>query len=36
LHQLVVHATQVLGYKNVKSYDGSFMEWARDPNAPME
>ena len=28
--------TQVLGYKNVKSYDGSFMEWARDPNAPME
>ncbi len=28
--------TQVLGYKNVKSYDGSMMEWAKDPNAPVE
>lgn len=28
--------TEVLGYKNVKSYDGSSMEWAKDPNAPME
>lgn len=28
--------TQVLGYKNVKNYDGSMMEWAMDPNAPME
>lgn len=28
--------TQVLGYKNVKGYDGSMMEWAKDPNAPVE
>ncbi len=25
-----------LGYKDVKIYDGSFMEWAKDPSAPME
>lgn len=28
--------TEMLGYKNVKVYDGSFMEWAADPNAPVE
>jgi thiosulfate/3-mercaptopyruvate sulfurtransferase len=28
-------ASEVLGYKNVKSYDGSSQEWAKDPNAPM-
>jgi thiosulfate/3-mercaptopyruvate sulfurtransferase len=28
--------TEMLGYKDVKVYDGSFMEWALDPNAPME
>ncbi len=28
--------TQVLGYKNVKNYDGSMQDWAADPNAPME
>jgi thiosulfate/3-mercaptopyruvate sulfurtransferase len=27
---------EVLGYKNAKSYDGSTMEWAKDPAAPME
>lgn len=26
----------MLGYKDVKVYDGSFMEWAPDPNAPIE
>jgi thiosulfate/3-mercaptopyruvate sulfurtransferase len=26
----------MLGYQDVKIYDGSFMEWAADPNAPME
>jgi thiosulfate/3-mercaptopyruvate sulfurtransferase len=26
----------MLGYKDVKIYDGSFMEWAADPNAPTE
>ena len=26
--------TEVLGYKNVKNYDGSSQEWMRDPNAP--
>jgi thiosulfate/3-mercaptopyruvate sulfurtransferase len=25
-----------LGYKDVKIYDGSFMEWAKDPSDPME
>jgi thiosulfate/3-mercaptopyruvate sulfurtransferase len=25
-----------LGYINVKAYDGSMMEWARDPAAPVE
>jgi thiosulfate/3-mercaptopyruvate sulfurtransferase len=28
--------TKMLGYKDVKIYDGSFMEWAADPNAPIE
>ena len=28
--------TEILGYKDVKIYDGSFMEWVKDPNAPME
>jgi thiosulfate/3-mercaptopyruvate sulfurtransferase len=28
--------TEMLSYKNVKVYDGSFQEWAADPNAPME
>jgi len=28
--------TEMLGYKDVKIYDGSFMEWAADPNAPTE
>lgn len=27
--------TEILGYKNVKSYDGAMEEWSRDPNAPM-
>jgi thiosulfate/3-mercaptopyruvate sulfurtransferase len=26
---------EVLGYKNVKSYDASLQEWSKDPNAPM-
>lgn len=28
--------TDMLGYKDVKAYDGSFMEWAADPGTPME
>lgn len=28
--------SQVLGYKNVRNYDGSIQEWASDPNMPME
>ena len=28
--------TDMLGYKDVKVYDGSSMEWLADPNAPME
>jgi thiosulfate/3-mercaptopyruvate sulfurtransferase len=28
--------TEMLGYKDVKVYDGSFMEWVVDPNAPIE
>lgn len=28
--------TEILGYTNVKVYDGSFEEWALDPNAPVE
>jgi thiosulfate/3-mercaptopyruvate sulfurtransferase len=28
--------TEMLGYKDVKVYDGSFMEWAADANAPIE
>jgi thiosulfate/3-mercaptopyruvate sulfurtransferase len=31
---LVLH--DVLGYKNVKDYDGSSMEWLKDPAAPAE
>ena len=31
---LVLH--DVLGYKNVKDYDGSSMEWLKDPAAPVE
>jgi thiosulfate/3-mercaptopyruvate sulfurtransferase len=27
--------TQLLGYQNVKVYDGSFQEWSADPNAPV-
>jgi thiosulfate/3-mercaptopyruvate sulfurtransferase len=26
---------EVLGYKNVRSYDGSSQEWSKDPNLPM-
>lgn len=28
--------TELLGYKDVKVYDGSSMEWLADPNAPSE
>jgi thiosulfate/3-mercaptopyruvate sulfurtransferase len=28
--------TEVLGYKNVKDYDGSTEEWMKDPKAPVE
>lgn len=28
--------TELLGYKDVKIYDGSTMEWLADPNAPAE
>ena len=28
--------TQVLEYKNVKLYDGSFEEWSKDPKAPVQ
>jgi thiosulfate/3-mercaptopyruvate sulfurtransferase len=28
--------TDVLGYKNVKDYDGSTEEWTKDPKAPFE
>jgi thiosulfate/3-mercaptopyruvate sulfurtransferase len=28
--------TEMLGYKDVKVYDGSSMEWLADPNAPTE
>jgi thiosulfate/3-mercaptopyruvate sulfurtransferase len=27
--------SQMLGYKNVKIYDGSMQEWSMDPNAPV-
>jgi thiosulfate/3-mercaptopyruvate sulfurtransferase len=27
--------SEILGYQNVKVYDGSTQEWAADPNAPM-
>jgi thiosulfate/3-mercaptopyruvate sulfurtransferase len=27
--------SEVLGYQNVKLYDGSTQEWAADANAPM-
>jgi thiosulfate/3-mercaptopyruvate sulfurtransferase len=26
---------EVLGYQNVRSYDGSMQEWGKDPNAPV-
>ena len=29
------YLSEVLGYKNVKMYDGSSQEWAGDPKAPM-
>jgi thiosulfate/3-mercaptopyruvate sulfurtransferase len=28
--------TELLGYKNVKDYDGSTEEWTKDPKAPVE
>lgn len=28
--------TELLGYNNVKDYDGSTEEWMKDPNAPIE
>ncbi|HTY62597.1 MAG TPA: sulfurtransferase [Acidobacteriota bacterium] len=28
--------TQILGYQNVKLYDGSFEEWTKDPKAPVQ
>jgi thiosulfate/3-mercaptopyruvate sulfurtransferase len=28
--------TDLFGYKDVKVYDGSSMEWLKDPNAPSE
>ncbi len=28
--------SEVLGYKNVKDYDGSMEEWTKDPKAPFE
>jgi len=28
--------TEMLGYKDIKVYDGSSMDWLADPNAPME
>jgi len=28
--------TEVLGYKNVRIYDGSMEEWTKDPKAPVE
>ena len=31
---LMLH--DLLGYKDVKVYDGSMMEWAKDPAAPLE
>jgi thiosulfate/3-mercaptopyruvate sulfurtransferase len=27
---------EVLGYKNVRNYDGSMQEWSKDPNAKIE
>jgi thiosulfate/3-mercaptopyruvate sulfurtransferase len=27
--------SEVLGYKNVKNYDGAMEEWSKDPKAPM-
>jgi 3-mercaptopyruvate sulfurtransferase SseA len=27
--------SQVLGYRNVRFYDGSIEEWAEDANAPV-
>jgi thiosulfate/3-mercaptopyruvate sulfurtransferase len=28
--------TELLGYKNVKVYDGSMEDWSKDPSGPME
>jgi thiosulfate/3-mercaptopyruvate sulfurtransferase len=28
--------SQLLGYRNVKLYDGSFEEWVKDPTAPVQ
>jgi len=28
--------TDLLGYKDVKIYDGSAEEWSKDPQAPLE
>jgi thiosulfate/3-mercaptopyruvate sulfurtransferase len=27
---------EVLGYKDVRNYDGSVQEWSKDSNAPIE
>lgn len=27
---------KVLGYDRARNYDGSFRQWARDPDAPIE
>jgi len=27
---------EVLGYTNVRNYDGSMQEWSKDPNAKIE
>ena len=27
--------TEILGYRNVKVYDGAWEEWTRDPDAPV-
>jgi len=27
---------EVLGYQNVRNYDGSMQEWAMDPRAPIQ
>lgn len=32
---IVYVLTNVLGYKNVRMYDGSLQDWVEDPNAPL-